>query len=346
VAVANPDEIEVTRPEEMRQRAGFERDESWTGPSRAHRRSASARRTTQVLGSPIAPVVQQGEPGASPHVSTPSAQPPPQRSSTSPTGYSYVSDRPEARPAATPPYYYPPAGTEARKTGANQTTPRPPTMSHSAPAPSQRSRVAAEPVRRGWSPDPSVDLTLRRQLSDQIVPLAVERCFVLGVVAVPDAQKHKARVTAELAMALAEPKRPRVLLMEADFARPAVHRILQLDMPTSRGLSQQLRTRGQNPNEAWTVLELSPTLHVIAEGIVRLPGLLLTAQFEDGLRSLRGHYDVIVLHGPDTSAEVDCRALGGLVDGVICVAPQAGSPDLASAGEAFPEVRFSAAVGV
>jgi len=244
----------------------------------------------------------------------------------------------------TPPYYQLPRGEGAPPPQGRVHTPPMPGPEASAPA--ARVRIAKQPVRDGWMPDSSLDFRARRDLSDQLFPLAVERCFVVGVSAVNDARKYKSRVAAELALALAEPRQQRVLLLEADFQWPDVHRTMRVEMPMALGFSQQLSNRAEDRPAGWTVIECSPTLHVLAEGIMRSPGLILSVRFEESIQSLRTYYDIIVIDGPPASAEVDCRALAGVVDGAIIVSPTQGSPDLARACSLFSDKRFSTVVGV
>lgn len=263
-----------------------------------------------------------------------------------PTTYSY-SDRPEEAVRRThtdtPPYYQMPRGERNDRNtppqGHVQTYP--PRANQAS-----RARITKQPVRMGWIPDPSLDFRARRPLSDQLFPLAVERCFVVGVSAVEEARKHKSRIAAELALALAEPRQQRVLLLEADFQWPEVHRTLHIDMPMSLGFSQQLSARTEGRPDGWTVIECSPSLHVLAEGIMRSPGLILSVRFEESILSLRTYYDLIVIDGPSASAEVDTRALAGVVDGAIVVSPAAGAPSLARACSLFADKAFSTVVGV
>ena len=305
-------------------------------PGRPARRS-SARRTTQVLGSPIPPVTRSSRPPVAHRQSPPPGVP---------TTYSY-SDRPEEAVRRThmdtPPYYQMPRGERS-----DSVTPPQGYVQTAPPGANQPSRVriTKQPVRTGWIADPSLDFRARRPLSDQLFPLAVERCFVVGVSAVEEARKHKSRVAAELALALAEPRQQRVLLLEADFQWPEVHRTLRIDMPMSLGFSQQLSTRTEGRAEGWTVIECSPTLHVLAEGIMRSPGLILSVRFEESILSLRSYYDLIVIDGPSASAEVDSRALAGVIDGAIVVSPAAGAPSLARACSLFADKAFSTVVGV
>ena len=313
-------------------------------PRRDASSRSAARRTTQVLGSPIPPVVRRSPP--------PEPEPPPPTTPLPPTntGYSYVSTRPpEPPPAAerpqTPPYYQTQRGTDMRYTRHPPSTPRPqPTAKTRAPA--RRPRVHKHLIRPGWSLDPSLDAAARRPLANELFPLAIERCLVIGVTAVGESRAQKSHIAAELALALAEPRHPRVLLLEADFQWAAVHQLMRIDMPISAGLSQQLRAMGQGGHETWTVVEVSPTLHVLAEGVMRSPGLILSKQFEECIHSLRAYYDFIVLDGPDTWSEVECRALSNVIDAVVLVAPARGAPDLARAAELFPDKRYSTVIGV
>ena len=197
-----------------------------------------------------------------------------------------------------------------------------------------------------WAPEPGLRPETRRSLSDHFFPLAVESCFVIGVVALSETRNAKSRVAAELALALAEPRHPRVLLLEGDFQWPAVHHVMGVDTPMADGFSHQLHTRAEAGFDRWVTIECNPTLHVLAEGILRTPGLILSIQFEQGVRSLRSLYDLIVIDGPDTSSEVECRALANVIDGLVLVAPANAGVELERALDLFPDMRFSTIVPV
>jgi Mrp family chromosome partitioning ATPase len=131
--------------------------------------------------------------------------------------------------------------------------------------------------------------------------------------------------------------------LEGDLHRPWVQRVIGVDMPISTGFSQQLNARAHGGSEQrWTVLGCSKSLHVLAEGMMRSPGLLLSKQFSDCLRELRGYYDFIVIDGPTASLEVDSGALNAVADGLLTVCPSKGSPALANMQRLFGKKRFSA----
>jgi Mrp family chromosome partitioning ATPase len=296
-------------------------------------------RTTQMLGSPIPPTARDSYPPrrATPTEVTQQSVMPPAAPRT-PTGYSFANE-PE------------------RLQGITRTPPAPRYVSTAPQSQSRRGAPAAEakPARptirtrrahAGWSPDPSITPGARRELVDQLIPFVVDGCFVLGVSAVPEARAQKTRVSCEIALALAEARHPRVLLIEGDFQWPIVHELMRIEMPFSLGYSQQLRSSEPPETRGWTVVECGPSLHVIGEGIMRSPGLILSNHFEDSLRSFRSVYDIVVIDGPPISSEADCRALDSLVDGLVLVSPETGSPGLVHAGSIFSEKRFSTVVPV
>ncbi|MEO6603788.1 MAG: hypothetical protein ABIQ16_28150, partial [Polyangiaceae bacterium] len=218
-----------------------------------------------------------------------------------------------------------------------------PPASRSSSHPPNHHVVRLQGVPSTWAPDPELTPQAQKALCEQLYPFAVESCFVVAVVAVPESVPYKSRVAAELALALAASGHPRVLLLEADFNRPWVQRTLQVDMPMGAGFSQQLRDRISRGNRThWTVMAPQTSLHVLAEGLMRTPGLLLTRQFADGLKEMRAYYDLIVIDGPSSTLDVDATALDAVIDGLITVCPPNGSPALARLQSMFGKKRFSA----
>jgi Mrp family chromosome partitioning ATPase len=202
-------------------------------------------------------------------------------------------------------------------------------------------RMQGVPMR--WHPDPSLTPEAQRALCEQLYPFAVESCFVLTVVSVAESSHYKSRVAAELALALAESGHPRILLLEGDFHRPWVQRTLNVDMPMGAGFSQQLRHRMTNGDKPpWKVMAAQNSLHVLAEGVMRLPGLILSKQFPEALKELRSYYDFIVLDGPTASLEVESKALDAVIDGIVTVCPTTASRGVEQVQQLFSQKRFSA----
>jgi Mrp family chromosome partitioning ATPase len=199
-------------------------------------------------------------------------------------------------------------------------------------------------VAADWQPDASLNTRARRSLRDQLFPFAIDRCFVLAVVALPDALEEKSRVAAELALSLAEPAHQRTLLMEGNFERPAVHRVMRVQVPFGFGFSRQLHARIQAQTQAPLAVVTCGALHVLGEGALRSPGLTLSRQFEESIERLRRYYDFIVIDGPHASQQVECRALDAVVDGVVLVCQNQQSPDVERTLAAFSSKAFKTVV--
>lgn len=295
----------------------------------------SAARSTQMLGSPITPVFPaRGAPLA--------AHPAETLSRATPSGgYSYVSSPPPGE--RSPPSSSPRA---APALASSSEAPAGPAASSSAPSaaatPLPRTVVTTHRVPAGWQPEPSLLPETHRSLFDELYPLAVQQCFVIAISGVPGSSEETSRVASELALGLSDTGHPRILLVEANFQRPAVQRWMDLEVPLLCGFSEQLQTRAlEGSSGPWNVVECSPALHVLAEGVMRAPELIRSPQFAQAMRDLREHYDFIVINAPLTSEKAACRAVQDLVDGVIVVYPKTSSPPLAEASSLFSEKRYS-----
>jgi Mrp family chromosome partitioning ATPase len=177
-------------------------------------------------------------------------------------------------------------------------------------------------VPKGWSPHPSLTESDNSEelavLRDQLYRLAQRECFVVGVSSGPEMAAYKSGVAGRLAWMLAQPGHARVLFMEGDFDHPIVHRLMRIDMPIASGFSEQMRRRmNGSPPGPWTIVRCAPNLYVLAEGLVRSPGLLPTVHFADSVNELRRAYDLIVIDGPAGGMSVDTRAIDAVTDGIV-----------------------------
>jgi Mrp family chromosome partitioning ATPase len=68
------------------------------------------------------------------------------------------------------------------------------------------------------------------------------------------------------------------------------------------------------------VVHCNSHLNVLAEGRVRVPGMLQSERFSAALSQLRLDYDVIIIDGPPIGNVTDARALDGVTDGIVFVA--------------------------
>jgi Mrp family chromosome partitioning ATPase len=192
--------------------------------------------------------------------------------------------------------------------------------------------VAPRSLPSSWRIQPAIERggngrEILAALCDQVKKHSVGQCFVIAVVGEYSVLEAKSIVSARLSTMLSSSGGRRVLLVEANFDFPAVHRVLSIEMPHAEGFSQQLRARRRaGTRTPWKVVRCSDALHVLAEGVVRSPGILLSREFPDAIAELRGAYDVIVLDGPIAGLGIETKPLDAVTDGIALVARGGAQP--------------------
>ena len=221
-----------------------------------------------------------------------------------------------------------------------------------APPPPEVTKPVANVIRRhpvlaGWRPDAKVVPGSRRQIAAEILTSGVEGCQVIGITGLRGLGGEKSRAAVEITFALSEAKHPRILLVEGDFHFPQIQNWLKLEVPLAAGFSQQLRSRIQGAKEGrWHVVECQPSLHVLAEGVMRSPGLLLSNQFEQAIRELKSYYDIVILDAPLAPNEADGQALVDVLDGIVVLGPESRAAEIAEVSRIFQGKKFVRALSV
>jgi Mrp family chromosome partitioning ATPase len=140
------------------------------------------------------------------------------------------------------------------------------------------------------------------------------------VIAVTSAEEGEGKTTcaANLAMALGECERARVLLVEANLRNPSLAALFGFLPPTC--FSLQLQQHKEKPLDPWSVVEaFTPSLHVIAvkPGQESRP-LLDGPAFAHAMDMLRNAgYDYIVLDTPPVLGSADVNLVEDTCDGVL-----------------------------
>jgi len=162
----------------------------------------------------------------------------------------------------------------------------------------------------------------------------------------------KTFVVANLAMSLARNKSNRVLLIDADMRRPALHSIL--GAPNVPGLAEYLAgdaevndilQRNQNSQiiEAGRVRNM-PNLTFISAGTSAENSLELVAnhRFEELIATLSPHFDWLLIDSPPVLVFADAIDLARAADAVLLVARAATTPYVAAqrAQAAFSSSRI------
>lgn len=143
------------------------------------------------------------------------------------------------------------------------------------------------------------------------------------VIAVTSARPREGKTTCavNLAMALGECERARVLLVEANLRAPALAPLFGFMPPEC--FSAQMARHKDKPLDAWSVVEVfSPSLHVLAvkpsdggRPLLDGPGLSIAMEM---LR--QAGYDYIVVDTPPVLGAADVNLVEDVSDGVLFVA--------------------------
>lgn len=128
----------------------------------------------------------------------------------------------------------------------------------------------------------------------------------------------KSQLAAQLAQMLADREDMRVLALEGDLDAPALHRVMQVNVPRGYGLSEQLQRMAElDTIDTASAMQLSPNLHVLAESRWSTPAALGLPHFSQVLSRQRDVYDFIIIDGPVVDSWPDAEHFGGLIDGVV-----------------------------
>jgi Mrp family chromosome partitioning ATPase len=137
----------------------------------------------------------------------------------------------------------------------------------------------------------------------------------------PRDEEGKSTFATQLALVLSESQRARVLLIEANFQRPALARILGFKVPEGNAFSAQIVRKMRGNMEPWCVVALGPALHVLAESTEEPghPETLHSTYFQNAIGFLSRGYDFLVVDSPTILGSGDANVVENAVDGVILV---------------------------
>ncbi len=139
------------------------------------------------------------------------------------------------------------------------------------------------------------------------------------VIAVTSAEEEEGKSTcaANLALALREGARGRVLLVEANLRAPSLAQMFDFAPPEC--FDDQLRALKLDRGHSWAVIEQHAPLHVLAVDVSRPhPPMLDPAAFSAGMESLKeAGYDQIVLDTPRVLGGAAVNVVADHVDGVV-----------------------------
>ena len=169
----------------------------------------------------------------------------------------------------------------------------------------------------GWQTKVNADAPGIAHLRDAILKYVSARRLTVTVTGAGG--DIRAQIAAALSFSLAA-SGAKVLLVEAEFDRPELHRTLPVTPPPGAGFSQQLRAQRQ-PGQPWAVVRCTPNLQVLVEGRMRSPGLLTSRAFHGAIQELRDQLHVVVIHAPPLDRPGDLRPLADVGQATVLARP-------------------------
>ncbi len=154
---------------------------------------------------------------------------------------------------------------------------------------------------------------LRRKLASSGNPQVI-------AITSPDAGEGKTTCALNLALAMRETSRGKVLLIEANGRSPSIARLLGFETPEC--FCDQLTQRKEDPRRSWVAVEPMPKLHIMAVDptIKRAPQLDPIA-FANGMERLkRAGYEYILIDTPPVLGTFEVNMIADNVDGVLFTA--------------------------
>lgn len=151
---------------------------------------------------------------------------------------------------------------------------------------------------------------LRRKLASSGNPQVI-------AITSPDAGEGKTTCALNLALAMRETSRGKVLLIEANGRSPSIAKLLGFETPEC--FCDQIVRRREDPRKPWVAVEAMPKLHIMAVDptIKRAPQLDPIA-FSNGMERLKkAGYEYILLDTPPVLGTFEVNMIADTVDGVL-----------------------------
>lgn len=137
------------------------------------------------------------------------------------------------------------------------------------------------------------------------------------VISSPEAEAHKSVVASNLAIVMAQGGQ-RVILVDADLRRPALHQLF--DLPQEPGMTTFMLGRDEE-TELHLLDTQVPGLRLLPSGALppNPADILGSQKMQQLLARLQSEADVVILDAPPVTVAVDASVLAAHTDGIVLV---------------------------
>ncbi|MFN8060107.1 MAG: CpsD/CapB family tyrosine-protein kinase [Vicinamibacterales bacterium] len=162
-----------------------------------------------------------------------------------------------------------------------------------------------------------------RQLAAALHRAQKERNLSVIMVASAIAGEGKTLTSTNLALTLSESYRKRVLLIDADLRRPAIHEVFQI--PNTAGLTDGLRTAR---DQKLPVVRVSQRLTILTAGRPTNDpmGILTSDRMKRLIEEAVERFDWVIIDTPPVGLLTDANLLGAIVDAAVLVVAAGSTP--------------------
>jgi capsular exopolysaccharide synthesis family protein len=182
-----------------------------------------------------------------------------------------------------------------------------------------------------------------RELARRLALAGSEQSLKTVLIASASRFEGRTLTAINLSIMLAQDSGQKVLLLDADFRNPSVHRVLGMNQ--DQGLAELLNGRRSSEDLFLKTSVLNLTV-LPAGGLVQKPTELLNTRLMQALlQGASADYDWVIVDSPPLFPNADAELLSGLVDGVLLVV-QANSTPVARIQDAVLCLRGRNVLGV
>jgi capsular exopolysaccharide synthesis family protein len=193
-----------------------------------------------------------------------------------------------------------------------------------SPSSAELVEIAADAKVVALSAPDSAPALQYRELARRLTQVGSEQSLKTILIGSASRSEGRTLTAINLSIMLAQDSGQKVLLVDADFRNPSVHRVLGIEQ--AQGLAELLKGSRSSGDLILKTSVINLTV-LPAGGLVQNPTELLnTRSMQSLLKGASADFDWVVVDSPPLFPNADAELLSGLVDGVLLVVQANSTP--------------------